>query len=166
MQEPRDWGIFPIARGIYYNMSLTRQHSGITIKSKKELELMRRAGAVVAQAKVLIGDAVRPGITTGELDKIAEDEIRRAGATPSFKGYMGVGTTPFSGTICTSIKPLDRGVPTTLELPVSWGPERRQRVTMLFPPCRGWHAVFSVPLDTHCSGEPVPVGDRERFDFG
>lgn len=84
-------------------MALTRQHSGITIKSEKELELMRRAGAIVAQAKVLIRDAVRPGITTGELDKIAEDEIRRAGATASFKGYMGVGAIPFSGTICTSI---------------------------------------------------------------
>ena len=84
-------------------MSLTRQPSGITIKSEKELELMRRAGTVVAQAKALIRDAIRPGITTGELDKIAEDEIRRAGGTPSFKGYMGVGSIPFSGTICASI---------------------------------------------------------------
>ncbi len=84
-------------------MSLTRQPSGITIKSEKELELMRRAGTVVAQAKALVRDAIRPGITTGELDKIAEDEIRRAGATPSFKGYMGAGSIPFSGTICASI---------------------------------------------------------------
>ena len=98
-------------------MSLTRQPSGITIKSEKELELMRRAGAVVAQAKVLIRDAVRPGITTGELDKIAEDEIRRAGATPSFKGYMGVGTTPFSGSICTSVNhEIVHGIPGNIVL--------------------------------------------------
>lgn len=84
-------------------MSLTRQPSGITIKSEKELELMRRAGAVVARAKIVVRDAIRPGITTRALDKIAEDEIRRAGAVPSFKGYMGAGTTPFSGSICTSI---------------------------------------------------------------
>ena len=73
---------------------------------------MRRAGEVVARVKVLIRDAVRPGITTGELDRIAEDEIRRVGATPSFKGYLGVGTVPFSGTICTSINhEIVHGVP-------------------------------------------------------
>ena len=78
---------------------------------------MRRAGAVVAQAKVLIRDAIRPGITTGELDKIAEDEIRRAGATPSFKGYMGVGKTPFSGAICTSINhEIVHGIPGNIVL--------------------------------------------------
>ena len=75
---------------------------------------MRRAGAVVAQTKIAIRDAIRPGITTGELDKIAEDEIRRAGAIPSFKGYTGAGTTPFSGSICTSVNhEIVHGIPGT-----------------------------------------------------
>lgn len=75
-----------------------RQPGGITIKSPREVELMRQAGKVVAQAKARLAEAVRPGITTRELDQIAEQEIRRCGAKPSFKGYRG-----FPATICVSI---------------------------------------------------------------
>ena len=76
---------------------------GITIKSAKEVALMCQAGRVVAHAKARLRDSVAPGVTTGELDRIAEEEIRRLGAVPSFKGYMGAGTTPFPGTICVSL---------------------------------------------------------------
>jgi methionyl aminopeptidase len=70
----------------------------IQIKTAHEIELMRAAGLVVAGAIAAVRAAVRPGVTTGELDAIAEDHIRSAGAVPSFLGYHG-----FSGSICASI---------------------------------------------------------------
>src|SRR3954466_14593663 len=50
---------------------------------------MRAAGLVVGRTLELLREAVKPGISTGELDAIAEDNIRSSGATPSFKGYHG-----------------------------------------------------------------------------
>src|SRR5437764_12256531 len=67
-------------------------------KRAEELEKMRRAGRVVGETLALLQAAVRPGVTTQELDEIAEREIRARGAIPSFKGYRG-----FPATICTSI---------------------------------------------------------------
>ena len=77
--------------------------SGITIKSDKEIELMRQASKVVAEAKAHVKDAVKPGVTTAALDRIAEKVIRGMGAVPSFKGYAAGGPIPFPGTICASI---------------------------------------------------------------
>ncbi len=59
---------------------------------------MHRAGRVAAQALAAVVDAVRPGITTRELDQIAEDRIRALGGVPSFLGYRG-----FPASICTSV---------------------------------------------------------------
>ena len=85
---------------------------GVTIKSDKEIELMRRAGQVVAQAKARMQEAVRPGVTTRELDRIAEETIRRLGATPSFKGYAPRGMRPFPATICASVnEQIVHGIP-------------------------------------------------------
>src|SRR3954466_13099817 len=70
----------------------------IQIKTPQEIQLMRAAGLVVAGAIAAVRAAVRPGVTTGELDAIAEDHIRTAGAVPSFLGYHG-----FTGSICASI---------------------------------------------------------------
>jgi len=67
-------------------------------KRAEELEKMRRAGRVVGEILAILQAAVRPGVTTLELDEIAEREIRARGAIPSFKGYRG-----FPATICTSI---------------------------------------------------------------
>ena len=67
-------------------------------KRAEELEKMRRAGRVVGETLAILQAAVRPGVTTQELDEIAEREIRARGAIPSFKGYRG-----FPATICTSI---------------------------------------------------------------
>jgi methionyl aminopeptidase len=90
----------------------TRHTNGITIKSPRELTLMREAGHVVGMAKARIVEAIRPGVTTAELDHVAESEIRRLGATPSFKGYMGVATTPFPATICVSLnEEIVHGIP-------------------------------------------------------
>jgi methionyl aminopeptidase len=66
-------------------------------KSARELELMAAAGEVVARTHELMREHVRPGVTTGELDRIAEEYIRSEGGVPTFKGYRG-----FPAAICTS----------------------------------------------------------------
>ena len=70
----------------------------ITSKSKREIDLMRRAGEIVALAHQAVSEAIKPGITTGELDRIVEKVIRDNQATPSFKGYNG-----FPAAICASV---------------------------------------------------------------
>ncbi|HEU5469618.1 MAG TPA: type I methionyl aminopeptidase [Actinophytocola sp.] len=70
----------------------------IEIKSTDQLAAMRGAGLVVAKALALMTDAVRPGVSTAELDELAEQTIRDAGAVPSFKGYQG-----FPASICASV---------------------------------------------------------------
>jgi methionyl aminopeptidase len=71
---------------------------GIEIKSPEQIDAMRRAGLVVGRTLELLRSSVRSGMTTKDLDAIAEDSIRSAGATPSFLGYHG-----FPATICTSV---------------------------------------------------------------
>ncbi len=71
----------------------------ITIKSPREVEIMARAGKIVAETLALMRDIVRPGLSTEDLDRAAEEFIRsHEGATPSFKGLYG-----FPKTLCTSI---------------------------------------------------------------
>ncbi|PKM67466.1 MAG: type I methionyl aminopeptidase [Firmicutes bacterium HGW-Firmicutes-2] len=70
----------------------------ILIKSDSEIEIMRQANAIVAKAHELVAKAIRPGVSTYELDRIAEDFIRSQNATPSFLGYGG-----FPASICTSV---------------------------------------------------------------
>jgi methionyl aminopeptidase len=66
-------------------------------KSADEIAAMRRAGKIVADALARLEEAVRPGVTTAALDRIAEEYMTGAGAVPSFKGYRG-----FPGSICSS----------------------------------------------------------------
>lgn len=78
---------------------------------------MRQAAKVVAEAKAHVKEAVTPGITTGELDRIAERVIRKMGATPSFKGYAAGGPIPFTGTICASVnEEIVHGIPGSRKL--------------------------------------------------
>ena len=70
----------------------------ITLKSERELALMREAGHIVALAHKAVCEAIRPGISTAELDKIAYDVITSNGAIPSFLNYNG-----FPATICASV---------------------------------------------------------------
>jgi methionyl aminopeptidase len=70
----------------------------IQYKTPEEVAKMRAAGLVVGQTLELLRSLVKPGISTGELDEIAEEKIRSMGAIPSFKGYYG-----FPATLCTSI---------------------------------------------------------------
>lgn len=75
----------------------------ILIKTKKEIDGIRESCKIVAETLQLVKSYVKPGITTFELDKIAEDYIRSNNAVPAFKGYAQPGTTPFPGSICTSV---------------------------------------------------------------
>jgi methionyl aminopeptidase len=72
----------------------------IVRKSAAELEQMARAGTIVADALALLGDCIRPGVTTGELDRLADEFIRSKGGVPTFKGYRG--PYPYPASICTS----------------------------------------------------------------
>ena len=75
----------------------------ILLKSKKEIDGIRESCKIVAETLQLVKSYVRSGITTLELDKIAEDYIRSNNAVPAFKGYAQPGTTPFPGSLCTSV---------------------------------------------------------------
>jgi methionyl aminopeptidase len=75
-----------------------RPRHGIQIKSAAEIDIMRTASRIVATVLKEIASTVEPGMTTMDLDRLAEARIRSLGATPSFKGYHG-----FPASICTSI---------------------------------------------------------------
>ena len=72
----------------------------IVRKSARELDQMARAGTIVADTLGVIGEHVRPGTTTAELDGIADEFIRSRGGVPTFKGYRG--PYPYPASICTS----------------------------------------------------------------
>src|SRR5580704_11437067 len=75
-----------------------RKEPAIQIKSAEQIDRMYAAGQVVARTLTILKEAVRPGISTAELDSVAEREIRAAGAVPSFLGYFG-----YPASICTSV---------------------------------------------------------------
>lgn len=79
----------------------------IFYKTKEEIQLMREAGILLAEVKQVVYDAIKPGISTLELDEIAYNEIIKRGAIPSFKGYHG-----FPGSLCISVnEELIHGIP-------------------------------------------------------
>jgi len=75
----------------------------IIIKNNEQIELMRESNRIVARTHELLRKYIRAGVTTKELDAIADEYIRGQGAVPSFKGYMGSSTTGFPGSICVSV---------------------------------------------------------------
>jgi len=80
----------------------------IELKTEREIEKMRVAAQIVARALDLIGEQIRPGITTGELDEIADGFIRSKGAVPAFLGYQD-----YPKSICVSIdEEVVHGIPT------------------------------------------------------
>src|SRR5262249_36086060 len=74
----------------------------LELKSKKEVERMRRAGQIVAEVLARLQQEVKPGVTTLELDRIAEEMTRKRGAVPAFKGYQVAGRV-FPASLCVSI---------------------------------------------------------------
>jgi methionyl aminopeptidase len=121
----------------------------IELKSAGELDAMRAAGRVVAGALSLLKAHARPGVSTGELDEQAEQYIREAGATPSFKGYHG-----FPASICASVnEQVVHGIP-------SW----RQVLAdgdLVSIDCGaildGWHGDAAITVEVGA----VPSSDRE-----
>ncbi|HUA40595.1 MAG TPA: type I methionyl aminopeptidase [Streptosporangiaceae bacterium] len=89
-----------------------RRDEPIQVKSPAQVAIMREAGLVTAAALRAAVAAVQPGVSTAELDAIAEREIRSAGAVPSFKGYHG-----YPATICTSVNDqIVHGIPSSAQV--------------------------------------------------
>jgi methionyl aminopeptidase len=115
-----------------------RREPPVQIKTPAQLDRMREAGLVVARALAAAAAAAAPGVTTADLDAIAEREIRSAGAVPSFKGYHG-----YPATICTSVNDeIVHGIP---------GPGRRLAAGDLISiDCGaiagGWHGDAAVTV--------------------
>lgn len=70
----------------------------ISLRSDREIEAMRKAGRITAQARALAGSMVKPGVTTKQIDKAVREFIKSCGAKPSFLGYAG-----FPGSACISV---------------------------------------------------------------
>jgi methionyl aminopeptidase len=70
-------------------------------KSAAELDAMQRAGGIVADTHALLGEHIRPGVTTAELDRLADEYIRSRGGYPTFLGYPGA--YPYPASICASL---------------------------------------------------------------
>jgi len=88
----------------------------LELKSKADLECMRRAGQIVAEVLLRLQDEVKPGVTTLDLDRIAEEMTRKRGAVPAFKGYR-VGTRVFPASLCVSInEEVVHGIPASRAL--------------------------------------------------
>ena len=84
----------------------------ITIKSSREIEFMKQAGEIVGNTHHYLENYIKPGITTKELDRLAEEFILNSGATPSFKNLYG-----FPGCICISInEEVVHGIPSKRKL--------------------------------------------------
>jgi methionyl aminopeptidase len=84
----------------------------IPLKSKQEIELMRAAGSLLAEVLEKVRQHVLPGVTTGELDRLAEELIRAKGAVSAFKGYHG-----YPATLCASVNDVVvHGIPGELSL--------------------------------------------------
>lgn len=81
-----------------------------SLKNRSELELMRQAGRIVGECHLLLRDAIRPGATTAQLNRLVHEHITRQGAVPSFLGYPG--PTPYPAATCISLnEQLVHGIP-------------------------------------------------------
>lgn len=87
----------------------------IHLKSQRELDVMRRAGSATAQILREITNAVRPGVTTLQLDEIAEKKCKELGVKPAFKGYHG-----YPGCLCVSVnEQVVHGIPSAQKILMS-----------------------------------------------
>ncbi len=84
----------------------------VVIKSKDEIALMREAGRLNAEVRAILREAIAPGLTGRELDRIAKSEIKKRDAEPTFVGYGPGGRPPYPGAICFSVNDeLVHGIP-------------------------------------------------------
>ncbi len=84
----------------------------ITLKTPREIQIMREANLIVAEILAALEDSISPGTTTGELNEIAEKMIKRAGAKAAFKGYRMRNQRPYPAAICSSVnEEIVHGIP-------------------------------------------------------
>lgn len=116
-----------------------------TVKDPWELALMRQSGRRLAEVVAMLREAVRPGISTLELDELAEAKVRKLGGIPSFKGYRVLGIRdPFPATICASPNAqVVHGIPT--ERPLEEGDIISIDVGLVYG---GYHSdsAFTLPV--------------------
>ncbi len=121
----------------------------VVLKSPRELELMRQAGHIVAEVLALMGEMVRPGVTTAELNAAADALIRKRGAAPSFKGYHG-----FPASICASVNTeVVHGIPSKKRA-LREGDLISVDVGAIY---KGYHGDAAM---TYCVGAPTPEQQR------
>ncbi len=116
----------------------------IIIKAPEEIKLMRRGGKILAGVLVAVAKAVKPGVSTKELDQLAEKLIYEAGAAPAFKNYRG-----FPTSLCTSInEEVVHGLPTDERI-LKEGDIVGLDLGLIYPP----ELCFSCPLShSNCGG--------------
>ena len=89
----------------------------IFLKTSDEIELLRQSNLLVGRALAEVAKIIEPGVTTKQLDKVAEEFIRDNGAIPTFKGYPNYDGTPFPGSICASVNDVVvHGIPNDVPL--------------------------------------------------
>ena len=124
-----------------------RRRNSVELKSPEQFALMRRSGLLLARVHDMLAEEIRPGITTAELDRLAEEMIRDHGATPNFLGYMG-----YPATLCISVNEVVvHGIPGDQVL-------REGDVVSIDGGCivEGWH---SDAARTHIVGQARDAGD-------
>lgn len=120
----------------------------ISIKSDEEVELLRIAGEITGSTHNYLKPFIKPGITTLELDKLAEEYILSRGATPSFKGYDG-----FPGTVCASINnEVVHGIPSGRTL------KEGDIITLDIGAC--WNGYHGDSAWTYAVGE---IDDKKKY---
>jgi len=120
----------------------------ITLRSRREVELMRRAGAVVADVLSKLQEMAKPGVTTGNLDRVALQMTADAGAKALFKGVRSaLAQSPFPGSICASVnKQVVHGIPS--------GRVKLKNGDIL-------SVDFGVRLDGYCADAAITIGIGE-----
>lgn len=89
----------------------------IFLKTEDEIDLLRAANQLVSKTHVELAKAIRPGVTTAELDRLAEEFIRDHGAVPTFKGFPNPYGSPFPASICASVNDqVVHGIPNDIPL--------------------------------------------------
>ena len=94
----------------------------IFLKTDDEIELLRQSNLLVGRTLAEVAKLIKPGVTTRELDKVAEEFIRDNGAIPTFKGYPNPYGGPFPCTLCTSVnEQVVHGIPYGFGKPLKVG---------------------------------------------
>ena len=133
---------------------MARRDPEIEYKTPQQIALMRRAGLVVAKALAVMRAAVAPGVTTADLDALAEGVIRDAGGVPSFKGYHG-----YPATICSSVnQQIVHAIPSAKQV--------LRAGDLISIDCgailAGWHGDAAISVLVGDEGDGGPERDRRR----